>query len=441
MNAPVTDGDTGFIGVDMNFADDTLPPGHVAYAENMRFSHGEARPRGGMSYNRAYSGKGAEFSWTFPVKFTDLAGVDAFGISKFSNPNGREYSVLLAKHEGWLVNEDYEPVRIYYPNNETITAPCDVVQAHGSLYVFRGEGLDPWYWNGQSPYDFKKVTQEFNGVTVGDDYGQPMPKAAQALYFNNRFFVPTGQDTLSISDIGAHNSFSVTNEFRVNHGEADSIVALHPFGRNTILIFKNDSIYALTNVFGDLSQMALELLTKEIGAVSKASIVNVGSDVLFYSTRGIFSIGQIDNNRNVVTGEPMSRPIQPLIDRVNWNRLSSIAASTFDNKIYWAVSLDNSTVNDAVLVYDQLTKKWAGMDTFAIPNFGIKGWFRATFMGQIRLMAHGTDGYVYMYEDNKLGHDTKWRTSGYQFTQKLLTRAYMAGSRMGKNWTNVKRTW
>ena len=47
-DAPVTDGDNGFIGVDMRTSPHLLRPGYVSDARNARFRFGVAEPRKGV---------------------------------------------------------------------------------------------------------------------------------------------------------------------------------------------------------------------------------------------------------------------------------------------------------------------------------------------------------------------------------------------------------
>ena len=50
-DVPTTDGDNGFIGVDMRTSPHLLQPGYVSDARNSRFRFGVAEPRKGTRWN------------------------------------------------------------------------------------------------------------------------------------------------------------------------------------------------------------------------------------------------------------------------------------------------------------------------------------------------------------------------------------------------------
>ena len=75
------------------------------------------------------------------------------------------------------------------------------------------------------------------------------------------------------------------------------------------------------------------------------------------------SLGVAQHGKVSAVDVPMSEPIQPLIDRINWNAASGAAAAYHNNRLYMAVPLDGSSDNNGILIFDYLAGGWAGYDT------------------------------------------------------------------------------
>ena len=433
---PVADGDMNFAGVDMTTARDSLPPGFVADAENCRFRTGKIETRKGVSYNRAYCSKGAEFTWSWPVDFNAFARFTVNGIGLFMDPNGDDAVLLFGPSHGYILFEDREPLKFTYGMDGDFTGRIESVQAFDAVFIF-SEGMAPLRWDGDLDNRVFDVVEKAPGdesITYLD-----IPKAGLGMHFQNRLWIPSGQDTVVASDLSSYNQFVVANEFLFNKGENDEIVTLHPFNKTTLLVFKTDSVYAMSGVHGDLYQARIDLLTSSIGCASKNAVVTLGSDILWMAESGIYRLAQVDAERNVVNGEPLSKRIQPLIERINWEHRDQITAIVHDNRAYWAVPIDDSAVCNAVLVYDALTGQWQGMDTFATAmGFSVHSWLRAEYLGRRRLFAYGNDGYAYAYEEGDIGIDDARQTGIHSITTRVRTRDYTAGDFMRKSWTNMR---
>ena len=436
----VTDGDPNFIGVDMTTARDSLRPGFVADAENCRFRTGKIETRKGASYNRAYCARGAEFDWSWPVNFNAFANFTSKGIGLYMDASGNDAVILLGANHAFVLFEDRDPVRINYGMGVRYTGRVEAVQAFDSVFIF-SKGMTPLRWDGdlENPV-FNKLEKAIS--SDGSIEYLDIPTTNQALYFQNRLWLPNSQDTVIASDVLQYDRFVVANEFRFNRGENDEIVALYPFNKTTILVFKTNSVYALGGIHGSISasgsSVRIELLTRELGCVSKDAVVTVGSDIHWMAESGIYTLSQVDAERNIVNGEPLSKPIQPLIERINLEHKDQIQAIVHDNKVYWAIPLDDSSVCNAVLVYDQLSRQWQGIDTFATDmSFSVHSWLRANYLGRTRLFAYGNDGYAYAYEEGDIGVDDA-KNGQFATKTRIRTRDYSAGNFLRKNWTNLR---
>ena len=69
--------------------------------------------------------------------------------------------------------------------------------------------------------------------------GANVPAGREGLYFQNRLLLLYGPDYLAVSDVLDPLHYSpILNEFKLNTGANDAVVALYPFNTTTLIIFK-----------------------------------------------------------------------------------------------------------------------------------------------------------------------------------------------------------
>jgi hypothetical protein len=189
--------------------------------------------------------------------------------------------------------------------------------------------------------------------------GSPMPPAREGVYFGSRLFLIYGRDLLAVSDILDPLHYSpFSSEYLLNSGTDDKVVALVPFNETTLIVFKERSVLALANVYGDLSQMRLTEITREYGCVSPLSIASTGSDVVWLSQRGVVSLQQTESGVTQSVVLPLSDDIQGYIDEIDYAGAASACGAYFGNRYFLTVTLlDGSR---STLVYSFLNKAWEG---------------------------------------------------------------------------------
>lgn len=429
---PLRDGDQGFLGMDAFAPPDELRPGFYRYAENCRIENGEAVTRKGLSWVLGQGDFGVEFPITFPVTWDDILNRKVYGTGEYRDPDGAAWSVRVFADQTTLLRSGYPEETLSYPTGEEISGPVRVVQAFNQIVLLRGIDAAPLKWDGDFTNDF----QDYPGSAIENGF--------DGLYFQNRLWVLYGRDRLQYSDV-LSSTFATLSDFSINEGDESNLVRIFPFNETTLLLFKSRQIWGLKDVYGDpATNSRLTLINSSRGCIAGDTVVDVGPDVFFLSDGGVFALTMVDQTRSQLRDLPISRPIQPIIDRINWRYASSAQAAYFDNKYYLAVPLDDSTINDTVLVYDLLRQAWVSVDTFAaVEGFAVDRWIRFQYLGRDVLGAVHPNGYILAYEYTTLADDNPAFATGgpqEQIPFRLDSRFYRAGYPERKRWLSLRAT-
>ena len=417
-NAPITDGDTGFVGVDMRTSPHLLQPGYVAEARNARFRFGVAEPRKGVMPLAWGRHEGVEF----PIEWNngDINWHDylsnqfgsIYGIGVWNDPNGLDWILLAASSDGAIVNI----WRIRTGNSAVIVPTASPLSAPTTR--FQDSNTEDVYWftqcfdkcvlsrgRNETQLIMTDLEEGFTEAPVAIAGTDNIPNSENTLFFQNRLLVPHTPavsykaDHVAVSDILDYTSYDpVYASFKINQGDSDNIKRLFKFNDQTVVVFKDTSIYAVTGLQGDWSTNAvLDQVTAEFGLIGSRSVANIGADLWFLSQRGVVSLRQTELNKVQGVSEPVSSPIQPIIDRIDMATARETACAAYwQNKYYLSVPVDGSQQNNAVLVYDFLNKAWAGYDDGEAIN--IKYLFIADFQGTEQLFYADYAGTVGLYE-------------------------------------------
>lgn len=349
------DGDAAFAGVNAKLQDSVLATeaegmGLCRDAVNKRFLDGSAATRGGSA---------------MPVQFNDdflptpRHWKTYLGAGVFSDPNGVEWMLIAQQDKVWQCRDGSAPRGIDLPAG-TVLGEVDLLQAFSKVVMLRGTELDPMEWDGSVPGAFKVVDQS---VFEAGDGTSPIPKSDLGEVHSSRLWVKTSRDTLAASDLLDYTRFDlVNNVFRFNTGEDDAIVAVTSFRRTNLVVFKDQSIHLLAGATGDLSSLAAEVVNTEVGCVARRSVAAVGGDLFFLGAGGVYRVSEVVENSMQAQEVPVSDGIQRIIDRINWRFASGAAAGVFGRYYRLAVPIDGSEFNNAVLVYDTVSRQWQGYD-------------------------------------------------------------------------------
>ena len=269
-----------------------------------------------------------------------------YGIGLFKDPDTLlDYLIIAADGAVYYVQPHNSATAITLPTGVTITANVTFTQAFNVLLMHRGFGLSTMKWEGVG-HSWEFITQEDDASLEEDAGTQPIPNSERSLFFQNRVWIPLADDTIAVSDRGDYTRYlPVVEELRINQGSSDRIVALVKFNDSTVIVFKQRSIYALYNVYGALDAITLDLITDQFGLVAADSVAQCGNDLLFLSQHGVMSLKQTEEQKVQSVVLPLSDPIQPLIDRINWQYVNQAKAAYWNNRYYLAIPLGTAEIS------------------------------------------------------------------------------------------------
>jgi hypothetical protein len=263
---------------------------------------------------------------------------------------------------------------------------------------------------------------EFGGrFSVGGGF-MHQPGAPWATYFQRRLFVPfyysqSGtfsapvytsrkiSDEIAVSDLLDTTTFDqIENQFRITGGTADYVVAMHGFYDDSLVVLNRNSIHLVAQTQGSLSDTVVKELTGEVGCLARKTVVMQANNMLFLADEGIYGLTFLNDYNLRGTEEPLSKNIQPYIDRINKNLAGDSVAVYFNNRYYIAVPLDSvaggndARGNNAVLIYNFLNKGWESLDTYGDSRFLIKNFITASAGVRNNLYAVSSNGGLHQID-------------------------------------------
>tara|TARA_Y100001938_G_scaffold54361_1_gene75877 strand:+ start:438 stop:2438 length:2001 start_codon:yes stop_codon:yes gene_type:complete len=388
---------------------------------------------------------------TFP--FTNVKGVGVF-----RDPSGFEWLLIAAGDGVYATREGNQSFKL--PGVSSISdSVTDVVfvQAFNVVLMFQGEDTAPLamenFANG-----FVSINQVASDFTIDEndsDGTESIPNSSTALFSGNRVWIPHNRDMVAVSDYLNYTRYApIMSTLRINQGSEDKLVQLVKFDEQTIIAFKESSIYAIRNTYGNLADMSLDEMTRSYGCVAAKSICTVGRDIWFLDRSGVRSLGVTESGKVQGVDKPVSDPIQSIISRINWPSAGKAVAAYHNNRYFLAVPVDGSTENNIILVYDFQTNTWAGYDEGpaigsvvsddnGTTSQGVKGFVKLSYAGAKRLFFVSTQGSINLYDDYEFGGlydqvvDSDGLVTQSNISDKLVTRGYSGGFTWPKNWREV----
>lgn len=258
------------------------------------------------------------------------------------------------------------------------------------------------------------------------------------------------RDEIVASDVLDPDTYDVgLNQFRITAGTANYLVALHAYAEDRLLAFMRNSIHAVDGVSGSLADCSTTLLTEEVGCLARRSIAQYAKQVLFLADDGVRALGFVDEVNLRPLGEPLSAPIQPIIDRISPDLAPFSVGVYFSNRYWLAVPLDSApgagdaTGNNAILVFNFLNGGWESVDSVADPRWKVLNLHISAAGARNDLYVVNDLGGVHKIDATDDDHDTVALTPGNDLERIPVdsgarTRQYGGDSPERKRWTQFQ---
>lgn len=308
---------------------------------------------------------------------------------------------------------------------------------------------------------------EFGGqFSVGGGFiHQPAPP--WGIYFQRRlwvpfYYTPSGTynapvytdrnitDEIAVSDIlDSHTFDQIANQFRITGGTADYLVAMQGFYDDKLVVLNRNSLHLISGTTGSLNDTRVTALTNEVGCLAKKSVVMKGNAMFFLSDEGVYAVEFLNDYNLRGADEPISKNIQPYVDRINKNLAAEAVGTLFNNRYYLAVALDSiAGANDAIgnntiLIFNFLNKGWESIDTFGAGDFIIKNLIIGSASERNSIYAVTSLGGVHELEAIETSNDSlvsAGLTTSFPIQSSLTTRGYALGNLERKRFTDGQIT-
>lgn len=460
------DGDNRFIGLDMRRDPSSVAEGFYITGEHVECEDGTVKTRPGnlmVPWADTY-----RYDAHYTIRATEKHGNIIDAIRFADTDGGRDYLLLLTTTKAVLCLPGSTAQEIALPVAYTPSPDSRLIQAFNKVYLLGGEKNSPLSWS-LGDDAFERV--DTGELVAGYEY---MPRTRRGCYHQNRIWVVTEGNRVLPSDI-LEQDFKSVDEFYVNQGDSDTVKALVPYTDNRIIAFKENSMYSLDNLVGTLDSAEINLISNNIGISGDRSAQVIGQNLIWLSRKGVMLAQLAYEQRITPDTVPLSEPIEPVIERINWGYVDKAVSAIHNERYYLAVPLDGNTENSAVLVFNFKNQAWESIDDYDLATFeGLGSDYIEGFAPQsISILGYGgkevcvctsKSGGIFLYRFNEGKQDraietadslsswltanstsgspsnTKFSQQEVPFTSVMETRGYLAGDATTKLGARIELT-
>jgi len=257
-------------------------------------------------------------------------------------------------------------------------------------------------------------------------------------------------DEITVSDIlDSHTFDQIANQFRITGGTADYLVAMQGFYDDKLVVLNRNSLHLISGTTGSLNDTKVTALTDEVGCLARKSVVMKGNAMFFLSDDGVYAVEFLNDYNLRGADEPISKNIQPYIDRINKNLAADAVGVLFNNRYYLAVALDSivgandARGNNTILVFNFLNKGWESIDTFGAADFVIKNIIIGSAAERNSIYAVTSLGGLHELEATETSNDilvSGGSETSVSINSSLTTRGYSFNSLDRKRFTDGQIT-
>ena len=300
---------------------------------------------------------------------------------------------------------------------------------------------------------FSKITSQGLGFSH-------MPAPEFGTYHQRRLIVPYQYDVSGTSGSAAVTDRKILDEvlfsdlldadtydriygqFRFNAGSADYIVGLHSFSDDQLVVFNRNSIHTVRNSL-NLESSVSQLITNEVGCIARNTIQQIGNSMIFLSDNGVYGMNFIDLYNLRGQDLPLSSPIEGIMQRITKEYVHNATSVYFDNRYYLAIPIDESSTNNALVIYNFINKQWESVDSIANTSWDFTHLVVGGADSQRGVYCINRNGGVHRYEARSDDTDNYVIQVGEeavstQVDSSVVTRMFVLNSIDRKKWNNFE---
>lgn len=345
-DTPATAESNGFAGADFATKTDALPPDTIAAGENVYADEsGHLATRPGLRW------------LTVCHEGAVTSGTAVQGGIYYDTPSAE---ALLVVRDGLLysIGSDVPGsiANVLTGVTPALSATAKVEFAQLVDRAFYVDGSNALRWSRQSgPWSHGSVAAFSNASA--------MPAWGGVVAHRMRLFAWSADGArLYASAIGsAHQAadWVQTDNLRFGIGEGDPIIAARSAQNGNLLVLTRAAAYAVNTAAAAVSDWTIAKITDLAGCAAARSAVVIGQDVFFLSRYGVVNLGGLADDISINPASAISAPMQPIIDRINWNARDAIHAVVWRDFYLLAVPLGLDEVATVWLPYNVRTRRWA----------------------------------------------------------------------------------
>ena len=269
-----------------------------------------------------------------------------------------------------------------------------VMGAGGKLFlIYPGSLTAIQVWNG--------TAWSALGTTTN---AHPPSNPRWMVWHTGRLFVISDVETLSASQFLDGTVWDRALWSLTVSGDGVPATGICPWTDFRLIVMKRNSLWYIdcnpqlqiqdpSNTIAGFEKKPIHLA---IGCLAPATACQVGGDVYMLTTSGVRSVQRtLAAETQTDIGDPLSYPIQDIIDRINPAAINTANATFWNNRYFLALPLDSATQPNYVAIYNVLTSSWHGLWSGWTPTC----WSYRAVNGVPRLIFGQTDGSVVEWLD------------------------------------------
>jgi len=240
----------------------------------------------------------------------------------------------------------------------------------GGAQVYSANANNNLYFSyGQNLHKYDPVAGTFSVIAVPSQW----PTVLYPTWAVYRLLYAYG-NTLVVSDALNPEHVDVpTGSVTLDPIATDTITGIALWKDQKIIAFRNGSTWIIETGPGlTVPNWSVNRVSATIGCRCHGTIVQAGNDVFFLSEtgRGVYACGQAPTSDEQGVWEPLSAPVRPYIDRINWAACDQARATYWDGLYLLSLPLDGASFNNFMLIYSVNLQQWQGLWYFSVSGAG-----------------------------------------------------------------------